>query len=71
MDEEKWLKVEKLFEKFGYAHLFNEMRLGLYMQMNEDEWLDVFHIEHSLSHFKAGNMKVFTFKEFEGRLLPF
>lgn len=71
LNGKEWAKVEWLFKKFGYNHLFNEMRLGLYTRMNEKEWFDVFHVVRSLSHFKTQNMKTFTIEDFERRRKAF
>lgn len=66
MDEREWKLVEKVFDKYGYSHVLNEMRLILYMRLSEtDGWLTADILKKALKNYDSFDMNTFTFEQLE------
>lgn len=66
MVEKEWKLVEEEFDKYGYSHVFEEMRLILYLRLNEkDGWFNVSVLSEALEGYASSKTKTFTFKQLE------
>lgn len=66
MSEKEWKLVEEEFDKHGYSHVFEEIRLKLYLRLCEnDGWFNVSIVNEALESYASRKLKTFTFEQLE------